>query len=104
MRGRALRERLWLVPEEIVTGEPSLASISHKGIRDALRQAASNAAYGQTVWITRRDGTRLAAIVSVERAEFSRPVTPRPSPGTAAAGRTPGRAQPMGPTGRFPSG
>ena len=55
--------------DSVVSGEIHLARISHKGTRDALRQAAAMAAQGDPVWIVRRDGTRIGAIVSVERAE-----------------------------------
>ena len=53
---------------EVIHGELHLAAISHKGARDALRQAAAMAAQGDMVWIVRRDGTRIAAVVSVDQA------------------------------------
>jgi hypothetical protein len=61
--------------EEVVYGELDLGKISHKGTRDVLRQAARNAAHGETVWIVRRDGTRVAAIVSLGRAALCRHMT-----------------------------
>jgi excisionase family DNA binding protein len=53
----------------IIHGELDLALMTCKPSRDALRKAARDAADGQMVWIVRRDGQRIGAIVSVERAE-----------------------------------
>lgn len=50
--------------ESVVHGEIHLDRISHKGTRDALRQAAAMAAHGDPVWIVSRAGERIAAIVA----------------------------------------
>lgn len=52
-----------------VTSILDLGAITHKPTRDALRQAAAGTRSGP-VWVTRRDGKRVAAIVSVEDAQF----------------------------------
>jgi hypothetical protein len=62
-------------PEEIVTGQLRLDRIASKPVRDVLRQAARMAAHGDTVCILNRAGARIGALVSVERAEFSREIT-----------------------------
>lgn len=54
----------------VLHGELSLAAISCKPSRDALRKAVRDASDSQMVWITRRDGQRIGAIVSVGRAEY----------------------------------
>jgi hypothetical protein len=55
--------------EPVVTAHLNLSAISDKGIRDILRQAAAETRHGP-VRVT-RDGKRIAALVSVELAEFA---------------------------------
>ena len=58
----------WVAGGEVVTGELHLDRIVPGSVRDALRQAVRSAGHGETVWILGRDGSRLGAIVSVQRA------------------------------------
>lgn len=57
---RALEE-----PHEILRHELYVDLIPVKPVRKALREAAKEADDGHIVWLVRRDGTRVAAIVSV---------------------------------------
>lgn len=58
----------WVAGEEVVTGELHIDRIAPQPVRDALRQAVRSAGHGETVWIIGKDGSRLGAIVSVQRA------------------------------------
>ena len=62
----------WVPDEEVVTGELHIDRIGPRSVRDALRQAVRSAGHGETVWIIGKDGARLGAIVSVERASARR--------------------------------
>jgi hypothetical protein len=63
-----------MTAQEVVSGELHIdriaAKIADKAVRDQLHQAARLAERGQTVWLV-RDGTRIGALVSVERASAS---------------------------------